>query len=91
MAPSSSGGQGPEQLIDLTRPPYDDGEELAALPVRTPGQAFNEDDEAVSSITSGDGAAEIKSALAAYDRGRRSAENPENGPVLEDNEDGEWS
>jgi signal transduction histidine kinase len=91
MVPSSGAGAETDQVIDLTRPPYDDGEELAALPVRTPGLAFIEDDEAVSSITPGDGAAEIKSALAAYDRGRRSAENPENGPSAEDRDDEEWA
>ncbi|HEU4895320.1 MAG TPA: hypothetical protein VFT85_05745, partial [Acidimicrobiia bacterium] len=91
VASSSRGGSGPDHLIDLTQPPYDDGEELAALPVRTPGQAFTGDDEAVPSITSGDGAAEIKSALAAYDRGRRSAENPESGLIPEPGEDEEWA
>lgn len=89
MSPSSRAGQ-PDQVIDLTRPPYEAEDELTSLPVRTPGQAFNEDDEGRSSITEGDGAAEIKSALAAYDQGRRSAERPVGGPSAEGREDEEW-
>lgn len=79
-------------VVDLTSEPYHDTEpEGTSLPVRTPGMAFNDDDEALSS-TPGDGAARIKSALAAYDRGRRSAEGSADDRPASDGADegGEW-
>lgn len=78
-----------ERVIDLTSEPYLDPEPDGELPVRRPGLSFNDDEEIVVSSSPGDGAARIRSALAAYDRGRRSAETPAGEPV--DREEEEWS
>lgn len=81
-------------VIDLTSEPYQDPEsDATSLPVRTPGLAFNDDDEALSSTSPSDGAADIKSALSAYDRGRRSAQNSADVPLDSEggsDEEGEW-
>ncbi len=59
-----------EEVIDLTSP---DMTEAGELPVRSPGKTFApEHEEPV--VGSGESAVGLKSALAAYDRGRRAAE-----------------
>jgi signal transduction histidine kinase len=75
----------PVEVIDLTQPamtePAEDVPEPApvaepapeALPVRVPGEAFADDDHSPS-VVAGAGAATIKSALVAYHRGRRAAD-----------------
>lgn len=78
-------------VIDLTSHPYVDDEPETSLPMRTPGLAFNDEDEALATTSPGDGAARIKSALAAYDRGRRSAETSSSvEPDASGDEEGEW-
>jgi hypothetical protein len=91
MAQSSEVSEENGQVIDLTQAHYTAEDDLAALPVRTPGQAYSDEEEGRASSSPGDGAAEIKSALAAYDRGRRSADDPDRRPDLEDRADEEWS
>lgn len=49
------------------------------LPVRTPGVSFNHDDDSDHRVSPGEGASRIKSALSAYDRGRRSANVEDSG------------
>lgn len=44
------------------------------LPMRKPGQTLGDDDSSAPTIGTGEGAIGIKSALSAYDRGRRAAE-----------------
>ena len=75
----------PVEVIDLTQPamtqPAKDvpepvpfaGTAPEALPVRVPGEAFRDEDPSPS-VVAGAGAATIKSALVAYDRGRRAAD-----------------
>jgi signal transduction histidine kinase len=75
----------PVEVIDLTQPamtePAEDVPEPVvfagtvpdALPVRIPGEAFPEEDPSPT-VVAGAGAATIKSALGAYDRGRRAAD-----------------
>lgn len=58
------------EVVDLT------SEEMtgpATLPVRTPGRAFSDDDDAATTGP-GEGALGIRSALAAFEEGRRAAE-----------------
>lgn len=70
----------PDEIIDLTDPEISGEDEPVAeqspggLPVRSPGQTLDNDDDAVSSTGPGESAIGIKSALSAYDRGRRAAE-----------------
>ncbi|MGH3649292.1 MAG: sensor histidine kinase, partial [Acidimicrobiia bacterium] len=45
------------------------------LPVRIPGRAYRDQGSGIPSTAPGDGASGIKSALSAYDRGRRAAES----------------
>lgn len=59
-----------EEVIDLTTPAMGGTNDL---PVRTPGRAFS-DDEDTPSVGPGEGAVGLKSALSAFDRGRRAAE-----------------
>jgi signal transduction histidine kinase len=63
-------------VVDLTEPTYMDSADTvpSELPVRTPGSSFVESDDEIPSVSPGEGASRIKTALAAYDRGRRSAE-----------------
>ena len=74
-----------EQVIDLTQPVYTEPNPdrgTTELPKRTPGQSFRDDDDEASAVSPGDRASRIKSALSAYDQGRRSAiEAEEAGPV----------
>jgi signal transduction histidine kinase len=65
-----------DRVVDLTEPPYADASDdgPAELPVRTPGMSFAEIDDEVPSVSAGEAASRIKMALAAYDRGRRNAE-----------------
>lgn len=49
------------------------------LPVRTPGVSFNHDEDSDHRVSPGEGASRIKSALSAYDQGRRSANDEEVG------------
>ncbi|HSM44577.1 MAG TPA: ATP-binding protein [Acidimicrobiia bacterium] len=49
------------------------------LPVRTPGVSFDQDDDPDHRVSPGEGASRIKSALSAYDRGRRSANDEQRG------------
>lgn len=79
-----------DEVIDLTQPsmrqseqpvpvsapePATAAEAIGDLPVRTPGQAFR-DEEAAQSIVAGEGATSIKTALSDYERGHRAAEDP---------------
>jgi signal transduction histidine kinase len=63
-----------EELIDLTSPAMT---EPAGLPVRKPGQTFSDQDEPISTRP-GESPIEIRSALSAYEQGRKAAE--ESGP-----------
>lgn len=65
---------GSDRVIDLTGTVLEaDAETAGTLPVRTAGRAFSEDLPSTPSAGPGDTASEIKSALTAYDRGRRAA------------------
>jgi signal transduction histidine kinase len=90
MTATSDSSQEGDRVIDLTQSRYTDDDDLSALPVRTPGEAYSDDEEGRASSSPGDGAAEIKSALAAYDRGRRSADDPDGRPDPEGRVDEEW-
>lgn len=68
---------GSEEVIDLTSPPT---AEPPGLPVRVPGSAFNEEVEPASTGPGEDPVA-IRSALSAFEQGRRAAE--ETGPEEE--------
>lgn len=61
---------GSEEMIDLTTPEMT---EPVDLPVRQPGRAFSDVDENASTGAS-EGSIGLKSALEAYDQGRRAAE-----------------
>jgi signal transduction histidine kinase len=70
----------PDRVIDLTE---DDDvtsdrattpQSPGGLPVRNPGQSLAEDDPSAATTGPGEGAIGIKSALAAFDAGRRAAE-----------------
>lgn len=82
-SPAADGGG---ELIDLTDPEMSGdratGRAPASLPIRNPGQAIADDDSSAPSSGPGEGAIGIKSALAAFDRGRRAAEE------MDDKEDG---
>jgi signal transduction histidine kinase len=61
-----------EPVLSASRPALVVESETGELPVRTPGRAFNEEDhEQTSAVV--EGAATIKTALAAYERGRKAA------------------
>ncbi|HJS72014.1 MAG TPA: ATP-binding protein [Acidimicrobiia bacterium] len=63
-------------VVDLTAPRYADpgrADTTGDLPMRTPGSSFTDDEDGAASVSPGEGAARIRSALAAYDQGRRSA------------------
>lgn len=65
-----------EEVIDLTRIDHtepDPDKPASSLPVRKPGRFFGDDDAESETVSPGEGASRIKSALSAYDRGRRSA------------------
>lgn len=72
--------QEPDRVIDLTgegQGAADPSRALhpsGALPVRNPGQSLEDDDSSAASTGPGEGAIGIKSALAAFDAGRRAAE-----------------
>ena len=70
LQPASS-----DQVIDLTDPVYtgEPVEPRGDLPVRTPGLAFNDENDPDGSVSAGEGATRIRAALSAYDQGRRSA------------------
>jgi hypothetical protein len=68
----------PDELIDLTTPGM---VEPDPLPMRRPGRAFGEP-PAGPSTGPGEGATGIRSALSAYERGRRAAH--ESSPLEED-------
>jgi signal transduction histidine kinase len=70
-----------EEVIDLTTPAM---AESATLPLRTPGRAFSGEDEPQSSGP-GESPVEIRSALSAYEQGRRAA--AEAGPEEESAEE----
>ncbi|HEX6301504.1 MAG TPA: ATP-binding protein [Acidimicrobiia bacterium] len=87
-----SSSRTPDEIVDLTAPPYLDPSESGPteLPVRTPGGSFVDSDEETPSVSAGEGASRIKTALAAYDRGRRSAEaSGDAKPTDGDHEDNE--
>jgi len=66
----------PARLIDLTESRYTEtsaDSPYSGLPVRTPGLSFHHDEEVVPSVSAGEEGSRIQSALAAYERGRRSA------------------
>lgn len=74
-APVSQEGS-EERVIDLTESTYNVPEadrRPGGLPVRTPGRAFNDDDDSDARVSPGESASRIKAALAAYEVGRRSA------------------
>lgn len=65
-----------EEVIDLTHTDYsepDPDKPASGLPVRRPGRFFGDEDVGSEAVSPGEGASRIKSALSAYDRGRRSA------------------
>jgi anti-sigma regulatory factor (Ser/Thr protein kinase) len=78
----------PVEVVDLTQPAMTEPAEAVpepvafaetvpdALPVRVPGEAFRDEDLSPG-VVAGSGADTIKSALGAYDRGRRAAERGE--------------
>jgi len=70
-------GMEPEDSVPVTSgpapTPTGDAAMTGGLPVRTPGQAFRDEDSSMS-VAAGEGAVTIKSALSAYDRGRRAAD-----------------
>jgi hypothetical protein len=78
----------PVEVIDLTQPAMTEPAEKlpepvvfaetapGTLPVRVPGEAFRDEDLSPGAVA-GSGAGTIKSALGAYDRGRRAAEQGE--------------
>lgn len=70
-APSSSQDDGPDRVIDLTGSVPESDDPVETLPVRTAGSAFAADVTSSPSAEPGD--AGIKSALTAYERGRRAA------------------
>lgn len=70
IQPAAATPRAGEDVIDLTEPTMTGDEEL---PIRSPGLAFDGGNEAPS-VGPGEGAVGLKSALAAYDRGRRAAE-----------------
>ena len=67
----------PESEQGDSEPEWSTGE----LPVRTPGVSWSDEDDPDHMVSPGEGAARIKSALSAYDRGRRSAIEDEDGPA----------
>jgi signal transduction histidine kinase len=81
----------PVDVVDLTAPAYLDPTDggPSELPVRTPGLSFVESDDEVPSVSAGDGPSRIKTALAAYDRGRRSAEESGETTPIDDDEEGQ--
>lgn len=83
-------GEAAEQVVDLTQPEYNepdpDGPPMG-LPVRTPGQSFRDDDTGAEAVSAGELPSRIKSALAAYDQGRRSAVEAEDHPPMGDGSD----
>jgi hypothetical protein len=70
-----------DELIDLTVPAMT---ESRGLPVRNPGRTFNEDDDPASTGPAEDPVA-IRSALSAFEQGRRAAR--ESGPEEESAEE----
>ena len=65
-----------DEVIDLTDVDHgepDPDQPESGLPVRRPGRSFGDEDVGSDSVSPGEGASRIKSALSAYDRGRRSA------------------
>jgi len=73
-----SAAAGPDDIIDLTDASMNEPEPASqasgGLPVRPPGKSFSDDDESPSTAP-GEGAISLKSALAAFERGRRAAED----------------
>jgi len=87
-----SSSRTPDEIVDLTAPPYLEPSDIgpSELPVRTPGDSFVDSDEETPSVSAGDGASRIKTALAAYDQGRRSAEASGDAPATDgDHEENE--
>lgn len=79
VEPTPVASDEPEHVIDLTNDQDRDSapepaSSTSGLPVRNPGQTLGEDDPATASTGPGEGAIGIKSALAAFDAGRRAAE-----------------
>lgn len=81
----SATGSEPDEVIDLTRTEFKEpvGQPKSRdLPVRKPGSSFSHQEEDSPAVSPGEGASRIKSALSAYDQGRRSAVDAEEaGPV----------
>jgi anti-sigma regulatory factor (Ser/Thr protein kinase) len=85
-------GTSDEQVVDLTTPAYNvpEADRPGGLPVRTPGRAFNDEDDVRDRVSPGESASGIRAALSAFDRGRRSAVEAEEGSEasrLEDDRD----
>lgn len=69
---------------DRTEPDLPSG-----LPTRTPGESFVDDEDIDDRVSAGEGAASIKSALTAYEQGRRSAsQDRPSSDIAEQAEDG---
>ncbi|HEX6286859.1 MAG TPA: ATP-binding protein, partial [Acidimicrobiia bacterium] len=69
----------PDRVIDLTREHVEDeltpaSPSAGGLPIRNPGQSLGDDDSSAPATGPGEGAVGIKSALSAFDAGRRAAE-----------------
>lgn len=70
----------PDRVIDLTKEEdatsdrVTTSQSTSGLPIRNPGQSLAEDDPSAETTGPGEGAIGIKSALAAFDAGRRAAE-----------------
>jgi hypothetical protein len=78
-----------DEMIDLTQQTFTGPARpgpTGGLPVRTPGRSFKDDDDEVQAVSPGGGASRIKSALAEFDRGRRSAEDTEEESAGDDSE-----
>ena len=76
--PTSVASESP-RVIDLTAEQAEDDLDPAphpsgGLPIRNPGQSLADDDSTAATTGPGEGAIGIKSALAAFDAGRRAAE-----------------
>jgi len=75
----------PDRVIDLTEEDVaggdlsETGRSSSRLPVRNPGQSLSDDDGSAATTGPGEGAVGIKSALAAFDAGRRAAEEKTDG------------
>ena len=79
VAPAPAASDEPDRVVDLTEVDIAEQEvsqtrrSSSGLPVRNPGQSLSDDDPSTATTGPGEGAVGIKSALAAFDAGRRAA------------------